>query len=211
MNNSELMFMVRMLQAHSAWQIGNPDLGKEEQNFGSEQIFAELLQTLLQAQSDATTQSKGQQLLAKSQSFGFGLNDKQPRTEKLSLEQLITASSQKYGVNRDLIRQVIQAESGYNPKALSPVGAEGLMQLMPATAASYGVTNSFDPAQNIDAGTHLLQDLLERYQGNVPLALAAYNAGPGAVEKYQGIPPYQETQNYVHKITAQLNKIDRKA
>ena len=127
-----------------------------------------------------------------------------------SLTKLINDISQKYGVDSKLINEVIRAESDFDSQSVSSVGAKGLMQLMPGTAADYGVTNSFDPTQNVEGGTHLLRDLLDRYKGNVSLALAAYNAGPGAVEKYSGIPPYKETQNYVQKITSRLNGIDKK-
>jgi soluble lytic murein transglycosylase-like protein len=98
---------------------------------------------------------------------------------------------------------VAQQESGGNSRAVSPAGAEGLMQLMPSTAASYGV-NPFDPAQAIDAAGRILGESMRRYDGSVSLSLAAYNAGPGAVARYGGIPPYPETQNYVKRITAMM-------
>jgi hypothetical protein len=118
--------------------------------------------------------------------------------------QFIRAAAQKHGLDEKLVTRVIAAESNFNPKAVSRKQALGLMQLLPKTAAQYSVADVFDPAQNIEGGTHYLQDLLEKYRGNLKLALAAYNAGPEMVERYGGIPPFAETQSYVKRILSQL-------
>ena len=115
-------------------------------------------------------------------------------------ESLIVESAAQHGLRADLVRAVIQAESAFNPLARSPKGAMGLMQLMPATAAELGVTDAYDPAQNIRGGVTYLKSLLVQFSDNEELALAAYNAGPGAVSRHGGIPPYQETQNYVRRV-----------
>ena len=112
---------------------------------------------------------------------------------------LFNAAGARYGVSPMLLAAVARQESGYNPKAVSGAGAQGLMQLMPGTAKGLGVTNSFDPAQAVDGAARMLRDLTHRF-GRVDLALAAYNAGPGAVMRYDGVPPYAETKNYVRNV-----------
>jgi soluble lytic murein transglycosylase-like protein len=114
--------------------------------------------------------------------------------------ELIQSAAKKYGVDEDLLFSVITAESNFNPRAISRRGACGLMQLLPSTAKRFGVNNIFDPGENIDAGTHYLRDLMALYQGDLALTLAAFNAGPGAVQHYGRVPPYGETISYVRAI-----------
>lgn len=123
-----------------------------------------------------------------------------------AFQPLIGSLSARYGVDQKLVNAVIQQESGFNPNAVSKAGATGLMQLMPGTAQHLGVKNAQNPAQNLDGGIRYLKGLLDQFNGNIPLALAAYNAGPGAVSKHKGIPPYQETQQYVRNILSMYLK-----
>lgn len=134
-----------------------------------------------------------------------GVNDRLLRERAAPHLALIRAHSAAERVDPALVKAVITVESCFDTHAVSRVGAKGLMQLMPATASELGVHNVFNPEENIRAGVQYLRQMLERFGHNTRLALAAYNAGPSAVERYRGIPPYRETRNYVRKVLAVLN------
>jgi soluble lytic murein transglycosylase-like protein len=123
-----------------------------------------------------------------------------------AFDDLIREAAHKYSVSADLVKAVVRAESAFDPLAVSRVGAQGLMQLMPALARELGVTDPFDPRQNIMAGTRYLSQLLDSHNGDVVLALASYNAGPGNVDRYNGVPPFRETRHYIKTITESLNE-----
>ncbi|MFN2449135.1 MAG: lytic transglycosylase domain-containing protein [Candidatus Baltobacteraceae bacterium] len=118
------------------------------------------------------------------------------------INTMVDINAGQFGVDPALIKAIMVNESGFDSNATSKTGAQGLMQLEPETAAGLGVDNAYDPAQNISGGTRYIRSLLERFHGDLRLAIAAYNAGPGAVEKYGGVPPYAETQNYVQNVLA---------
>jgi len=134
---------------------------------------------------------------------GAAAPDNEP---EITIDAHIKEVAARHGVRADLVAAVIEAESDYNPRAVSRRGARGLMQLMPKTAASLGVNDPFDPKANIEAGVKHLRAMMDRFDNNIPLALAAYNAGEVAVIKYRGIPPYRETRAYVNRI---LKRLDR--
>lgn len=122
------------------------------------------------------------------------------------IDRLVGANANAWGVDPALVKAIIANESGFDPAATSKTGAQGLMQLEPGTAAGLGVSNAYDPAQNISGGTRYIRGLLDRFHGDLRLAVAAYNAGPGAVEKYGGVPPYAETQAYVENVLGSYQK-----
>lgn len=132
----------------------------------------------------------------------------EPLSPTTPYHDIIRAAAEQYGVDADLIHCVIAVESNFNPKAISPRNARGLMQLLPSTATRMGVKNIFDPKENVDGGTRYLRDMLSRYHNDVTLALAAYNAGPEKVQRYGNrVPPFVETQNYIRRIALGYAKI----
>ncbi|HHW4685165.1 MAG TPA: lytic transglycosylase domain-containing protein [Xylella sp.] len=135
-----------------------------------------------------------------------GVNFGSVRLNTSSYQGEIASAARQFGVEEALVRAIIHAESSYNPLSLSSAGAQGLMQLMPATAQRFGVTDSYDPMQNIRGGVQYLAWLLKRFNGNLTLTAAGYNAGEGAVDRYGGVPPYSETQRYVERVNVLLGR-----
>jgi len=126
--------------------------------------------------------------------------------DRAALDKVVSGAGERHQIDPDFIASVIRAESGFNNRAVSKKGAQGLMQLMPQTASQLGVTNSFDPKANVEGGTKYLRELLEKYNFDVVKALAAYNAGPHRVEQYKGVPPYYETRAYIARIIRDFNR-----
>lgn len=139
--------------------------------------------------------------------FARSPNSQPPKSvPPASLNDVVNTASQRYRLDPDLVNSVIKAESGFNAHAVSPKGAQGLMQLMPGTASQLGVPNAFDPEANVEGGAKYLRELLERYNFDLVKALAAYNAGPHRVEQFGGVPPYYETRAYVARVVRDFNK-----
>ena len=138
-----------------------------------------------------------------------GFSNQSKSLNRDNYDHIISNLSNKYGVSAGLVKAVMHTESSFNPNARSPVGAQGLMQLMPATAQRFKVSNAYDPQQNIEGGVKYLGWLLKRFDGNLTLALAGYNAGEGNVDKYGGIPPFRETKDYVQRVLTRYHSLYR--
>jgi soluble lytic murein transglycosylase-like protein len=157
--------------------------------------------------SDTSASLSDDSLKNESSAAASGTSSNTGVTTSGTLESIFAKAAQTYGISENLLKAVAKAESNFDTNAVSSAGAQGIMQLMPATAKALGVTNAFDPEQNIMGGAKYLSQMLERYNGDTTLALAAYNAGPGNVKKYGGVPPFKSTQSYIKKVLSYAGEI----